>query len=270
VDREPGRGRGDSWESRDSQGRSRDRDDTERGSDRGRRGRDDDGRSDGRRDRDDRGARGRNGREDGQRDRGAPDASRAPRISPYARELVPEGWEALPHERDGDEGAPARERNRDRDRDAGRGRGREPRDDRSRETARDERDWDRAPRAGRSEGEAKGRERSAEREEPRYESDRPARERTREYAEPVPEGLVKMHLNVGYADGFRETQITQAIAELAQINERDVTRVAPHRRYSFFFVPMEAAEQVISKVRESEFQGKTLTADRAKERRGDA
>jgi hypothetical protein len=33
---------------------------------------------------------------------------------------------------------------------------------------------------------------------------------------------------------------------------------------------MEAAEQVISKVRESEFQGKTLTADRAKERRGDA
>jgi ATP-dependent RNA helicase DeaD len=135
---------------------------------------------------------------DRERDRDRPaDASRAPRISPYARELVPEGWEAVRHESDEIPEEPA-------------------------------------PEAAPSEA-------------------RPA--------------VVKVHLNVGYADGFRESQITQAIAEIAGIPATEITKVTPHRRYSFFCVPAERLEQVLSTVQGREVQGKTLTAEKAKERR---
>ena len=78
---------------------------------------------------------------------------------------------------------------------------------------------------------------------------------------------MKLHLNVGYADGFREGQIAQVVAELAEVPERDVTRVAPHRRYAFFFVPTEVADRVLERIRDHEWQGKVLTAEPARERR---
>ena len=78
---------------------------------------------------------------------------------------------------------------------------------------------------------------------------------------------MKLHLNVGYADGFRESQIAEVISALALIAPTEITRVTPHRRYSFFCVPAERLEHVLESIQGREHQGKTLTVEKAKERR---
>jgi len=82
--------------------------------------------------------------------------------------------------------------------------------------------------------------------------------------EPEPDDLVRLFINFGRRDGFREEVFVEQLAELAGLEPEDIAAIEPHIRHSYLQVPAEYATDLIEALDGETVGEKAIRIERAR------